>query len=54
MKPRAPFIQTFDKLTEKLPIYPLENTLLPGGELPLELSAPDVRHYFCVPLKPTN
>ena len=40
MKPKTPFIQTFDQLPGQLPIYPLENALLPGGELPLELSAP--------------
>ncbi|MEJ2328435.1 MAG: LON peptidase substrate-binding domain-containing protein [Gammaproteobacteria bacterium] len=38
MKPRYPLIQTFDELPEQLPIYILENALLPGGELPLELS----------------
>jgi len=41
MKPKSPFIQTFDRLPKELPIYPIENALLPGGELPLELSAPD-------------
>ena len=41
MKPKSPFIQTFDKLPAELPIYPVENALLPGGELPLELSVPD-------------
>jgi hypothetical protein len=40
MKPRYPLIQPFDKLPEQLPIYTLENALLPGGELPLELSEP--------------
>lgn len=40
MKPRYPLIQPFDKLPEHLPIYTLENALLPGGELPLELSEP--------------
>jgi Lon protease-like protein len=40
MKPRYPLIQTFDRLPEQLPIYRLENALLPGGELPLELSEP--------------
>ena len=51
MKPRSPFIQTFDKLPEKIPIYPLENALLPGGELPLELSAPDDLALFLHALK---
>jgi len=40
MKPRSPFIQPFQALPANLPIYILENALLPGGELPLELSAP--------------
>jgi hypothetical protein len=51
MKPKSPFIQTFDKLPEKLPIYPLENALLPGGELPLELSQPDDLALFLRALK---
>ena len=47
MKPRNPFIQPFDKLPGQLPIYTLENALLPGGELPLELSAPsDLALFF--------
>ena len=40
MQPKSPFIQTFDMLPAELPIYPVENALLPGGELPLGLSAP--------------
>ena len=39
MKPKYPLMQSFDKLPEKLPIYTLENALLPGGELPLEISS---------------
>ena len=47
MKPKYPLIQTFDKLPEQLPIHPLENALLPGGELPLELSKPkDLAVFF--------
>lgn len=41
MKPRYPLIQTFDDLPAQIPLYPLENALLPGGELPLEISRPD-------------
>jgi len=41
MKPKYPFTQPFDKLPGQLPIYPFENALLPGGEMPLELSKPD-------------
>ena len=41
MKPKYPLTQTFEELPEQLPIYPLENALLPGGQLPLELSKPD-------------
>ncbi len=40
MKPKSPFIQPFNELPRELPIYPLENALLPGGELPLTLSKP--------------
>lgn len=41
MKPKYPLTQPFEKLPEELPIYTLENALLPGGELPLALSEPD-------------
>ncbi len=51
MKPATPFIQTFDKLPEQLPLYPLENALLPGGELPLELSEPGALALFLHALK---
>lgn len=40
MKPKYPLTQTFDQLPVQLPLYTLENALLPGGELPLELSKP--------------
>jgi Lon protease-like protein len=51
MKPKYPLIQTFDKLPEQLPIYTLENALLPGGELPLELSIPADLALFLSALK---
>ncbi len=51
MKPQSPFIQTFDELPEQLPIYRLENALLPGGELPLELSEPGELALFRDALK---
>ena len=51
MKPRYPLIQTFDKLPEQLHIDTLENALLPGGELPLELSAPADLALFLHALK---
>jgi hypothetical protein len=51
MKPRYPLIQTFEKLPEQLPIYILENALLPGGELPLELSDPSDLALFLGALK---
>ena len=51
MKPKYPLMQTFDKLPEQLPIYILENALLPGGELPLELSRPDDLALFLSALK---
>lgn len=47
MKPIYPLTQPFDKLPEQLPIYPMGNALLPGGELPLELSEPaDLALFF--------
>jgi Lon protease-like protein len=33
-------MQSFDQLPDRIPIYRLENALLPGGELPVELSKP--------------
>lgn len=38
MKPKSPFTQSFSELPGELPLYVLNNALLPGGELPLELS----------------
>lgn len=40
MKPKTPFVQPFSGLPEALPIHALNNALLPGGELPLEVSRP--------------
>ena len=51
MKPRYPLIQPFDKLPGQLPIYTLENALLPGGELPLELFEPADMALFLGALK---
>ena len=51
MKPKYPLIQTFDKLPGQLPIHTLENALLPGGELPLELSKPGELALFLSALK---
>lgn len=51
MKPKYPLTQAFDRLPEQLPIYPLENALLPGGELPLELSEPGDLALFLNSLK---
>ena len=51
MKPRYPLIQCFDELPGQLPIYTLENALLPGGELPLELSEPADLALFLGALK---
>ncbi len=39
MTPKSPFTQDFNKLPDTLPIYVIDNALLPGGELPLELSS---------------
>jgi Lon protease-like protein len=47
MKPKYPLTQPFEKLPEEIPIYSLENALLPGGELPLALSeADDLAMFF--------
>jgi len=47
MKPIYPLTQPFDKLPEQLPIFTMGNALLPGGELPLELSEPaDLALFF--------
>lgn len=51
MQPKSPFIQSFDQLPEQLPLYPLENALLPGGELPLELAKPADLALFMRALK---
>ena len=51
MKPKYPLTQTFEKLPAQLPIYTLENALLPGGELPLELSKPEDLGLFLSALK---
>lgn len=51
MKPKSPFTQTFDQLPEQLPLYTLENALLPGGELPLEISEPGALALFMKALK---
>jgi Lon protease-like protein len=47
MKPKSPFIQPYEALPDELPLFPLENALLPGGELPLELAMPhDLALFF--------
>ena len=46
MQPKSPFTQPFEKLPRTLPVCPLENALLPGGELPLEFHEP--RHLNLV------
>lgn len=51
MKPRSPFIQAFEALPGQLPLYSLENALLPGGELPLALSEPGELALFLTALK---
>jgi Lon protease-like protein len=40
MLPKSPFTQPFEKLPPTLPVFPLDNALLPGGELPLEFFEP--------------
>jgi Lon protease-like protein len=51
MKPKYPLTQSFEELPEHLPIHTLENALLPGGELPLELSDPKDLTLFLSALK---
>lgn len=51
MKPIYPLTQTFEQLPSEIPLYPLENALLPGGELPLELSKPADLALFIHALK---
>lgn len=47
MKPKSPFTQAYKDLPDTLPVYSLENALLPGGELPLELAeANDIAMFF--------
>ena len=46
MKPKFPLTQSFDQLPRELPIYLIENALLPGGELPLALSKPSELSMF--------
>ena len=51
MKPKSPFTQPYEKLPKELPIYPLENALLPGGELPLTIAEPNYLAMFLDVLK---
>ena len=51
MKPKSPFTQPYEKLPIELPIYPLENALLPGGELPLTIDEPNYLAMFLDVLK---
>ena len=41
MKKHSPFMQSFDRLPETLPIFPLNNAMMfPGGNLPLNIFEP--------------
>ena len=51
MKPKSPFTQPYEKLPKELPLYPLENALLPGGELPLTIVEPNYLAMFLDVLK---
>lgn len=51
MKPKYPLTQPFSELPHELPIYSLENALLPGGELPLTMSDPADMSLFFEALK---
>tara|TARA_Y100001935_G_scaffold254595_1_gene264147 strand:+ start:9185 stop:9844 length:660 start_codon:yes stop_codon:yes gene_type:complete len=46
MKPKYPLTQKFQDLPDEIPIFTLENALLPGGELPLELSSNEELDLF--------
>ena len=47
MKPKYPLTHPFSELPSELPIYSLENALLPGGELPLTMTdASDMAIFF--------
>ncbi len=51
MKPKSPFTQPYENLPQELPIYPLENALLPGGELPLTIDEANYLAMFLDVLK---
>jgi uncharacterized protein len=51
MKPKSPFTQPYENLPKELPIYPLENALLPGGELPLTIDEANYLAMFLDVLK---
>lgn len=51
MKPKSPFTQPYEMLPKELPIYPLENALLPGGELPLTIAEANYLAMFLDVLK---
>ncbi|RLW66900.1 MAG: hypothetical protein B6D73_01240 [gamma proteobacterium symbiont of Stewartia floridana] len=51
LKPKHPFTQSFDDLPDQIPIIIFSNALLPGGELPLEISKPDELLLFFKALK---
>lgn len=38
MKPKFPLTQPFEKLPQSLPLYPVDNALLPGGEFPITVA----------------
>lgn len=51
MQPKSPLTQTYAELPNQLPLYPIENALLPGGELPLELAKPEDLALFIKALR---
>lgn len=46
MKPESPFIQPYHELPRQLALHKFENALLPGGEVPIELTNPDHFEMF--------
>lgn len=51
MKPKFPLIQPFEKLPGSLPLYPVENALLPGGEFPITVTEREEMTLFFDALK---
>jgi Lon protease-like protein len=51
MIPKFPLTQPFEKLPQLLPVYPVDNALLPGGEFPITVAEPEEMTLFFDALK---